>query len=206
MLSGEVRCLSEVRDGYCTHVCTVDTDCCKEGVVGECKTDLTEVCAPFESTSGDMCFLSCESDALRDANGAATPDADPQEYCQRAAGTDFECRASGGGNPRKICMPYTCSVGADCAAVADCASGLECITAFNGGYCGKANCTANADCPDPMNDACVTAKDGKNYCFKKCGSNTDCTVCRDPRWPATCTPADQVTFAEAGTTGSVCVP
>jgi hypothetical protein len=48
LLAGEVQCLDRVRDGYCTHLCETDEDCC--AVEGECDTNLRQVCSPFEST------------------------------------------------------------------------------------------------------------------------------------------------------------
>src|SRR5687767_13139746 len=57
-LLGEPLCLTRVRDGYCTHTCEMDSDCC--AVEGECKSTLPQVCSPFESAEGTMCLLSCE--------------------------------------------------------------------------------------------------------------------------------------------------
>ncbi|HEV8244369.1 MAG TPA: hypothetical protein VGP93_01240, partial [Polyangiaceae bacterium] len=160
-LQGDAVCLTEVRDGYCTHTCDTDDNCC--AVAGECKTDLPQVCSPFESTTDKKCFLSCEP-----ADVAAVPDvADDQEYCQREASRDFICRSSGGGGEnRKVCVPGACGVGADCAVDADCGVDLVCVATFKGGYCTVPDCTVNADCP--MDSLCVTASDNKNYCFKSC--------------------------------------
>src|SRR5947209_5988977 len=58
-LKGEVQCLDRVANGYCTHLCQTDADCC--AVSGECKTGFKQVCGPFESTGQMMCFLSCEA-------------------------------------------------------------------------------------------------------------------------------------------------
>ncbi len=195
-LQGDALCLDEVRDGYCTHTCTSDEDCC--AAMGECKTDLPQVCTPFESTNTTMCFLSCEPEDVD-----AVPEAvDENDYCQREASRDFICRASGGGDPHKICVPGDCGVGADCGVDADCTGGLTCVATFKGGYCTQADCTVNADCP--ADSLCVTAADNKNYCFKSCGAASDCSFCRASTYAASC--SDQVTFAESGTTGSVCLP
>ncbi len=107
-LSGEVVCLDRVTDGYCTHLCETDDDCC--AAPGECETDLRQVCSPFESTGMRFCFLSCEDEDLRPADAgapdSATPDVDPGEYCRREAHEDFICRSSGGGSKnRKVCVP-----------------------------------------------------------------------------------------------------
>src|ERR1051325_4987870 len=36
-LEGDPLCITRVRDGYCTHTCESDDNCC--AVSGECKTD-----------------------------------------------------------------------------------------------------------------------------------------------------------------------
>jgi hypothetical protein len=199
-LQGEPLCLDAIRGGYCTHTCADDGDCC--AVPGECKTSIKQVCSPFSSQDDKMCFLSCEPEDLVAAPGQ-TGDVNDQEYCQREAGRDFICKSSGGGNEnRKICVPGDCGVGAACAAAADCGAGLECITSIPGGYCGKKGCAANADCP--TDSLCVKHPDGQAYCFKSCAASTDCTFCRGYKDLAACT--DDVSFAEAGTIGTVCVP
>lgn len=199
-IKGTVSCLDRVRGGYCTHTCTSDGDCC--AAMGECKTGIKEVCSPFESTNTDMCFLSCEDSDLVAAPGQSGP-VDEQEYCQREAGRDFICRSSGGGSSnRKICVPGDCGVGAACKATTDCADGLTCELALQDGYCTVKDCTANAGCPEGT--LCVTSETGTNYCMKSCQGPTDCTFCRGYNDDVAC--SAEVTFAEAGTTGSVCVP
>jgi hypothetical protein len=98
-LVGEAVCLDKVTDGYCTHRCTQDSDCC--AAAGECPDAHSEVCAPFESTPELYCFLSCE-----DADIATTMLADADQYCKTYAGPVFGCRSTGGGaKNRKVCMP-----------------------------------------------------------------------------------------------------
>lgn len=98
-LLGEPRCLTRVPDGYCTHRCSSDTDCC--AVPGECPRGLPELCAPFESAGEMDCFLSCEA-AEVDRAGVS----DGNTFCQRYASPAFICRSSGGGtNNRKVCVP-----------------------------------------------------------------------------------------------------
>lgn len=95
-IKGTVMCLDKVTGGYCTHLCQKDADCC--AVSGECPSNHTEVCAPFESTGQMMCFLSCESDALDGTDANA--------YCGKYAGDAFSCRSTGGGSQnRMICSP-----------------------------------------------------------------------------------------------------
>jgi len=101
-LHGMVTCLTQLTNGYCTHTCQSDSDCC--AVPGECATGFKQVCASFESTGQHYCFLSCDA-----ADIAATPDAgttDPTAYCQTWAGAAFTCRSTGGGSAnRKFCGP-----------------------------------------------------------------------------------------------------
>lgn len=194
-LKGDAVCVTRVRDGYCTHTCQADADCCAAD--GECDSGLVEVCSPFESMDGMHCFVSCESE---DVSAAGATDA--EEYCQKKASADFICRSSGGGsNNRKICVPGDCGVGADCDDDADCASGLACVTNARGGYCSQDDCTANADCPG--GSLCVAVSGSVNRCYRACSAASDCTFCRSDT-SATC--SEDVTFVEGGTTGSVCVP
>jgi hypothetical protein len=198
-IQGEVMCLDRVRGGYCTHDCTADEDCC--AAQGECEAGIAQVCSPFESTGETMCFLSCEEANLVPAQGQSGP-VDEQEYCQRKAGRDFICRSSGGGTDnRKVCVPGDCGVGADCDSDAACATGLVCLTSFLGGYCGTKDCALDADCP--ADSRCVE-DGGSTYCYRTCGADTDCSFCRGSDVFAAC--RDDVAFADAATTGSVCVP
>jgi hypothetical protein len=98
-LLGAPLCLTQVPNGYCTHGCTADSDCC--AVAGECPQAQAEVCAPFESTGGMDCFLSCEADVVSKAGFA-----DDTAFCQKYSNTAFICRSTGGGsNNRKVCVP-----------------------------------------------------------------------------------------------------
>jgi hypothetical protein len=97
-LMGAAECLDKVSGGYCTHHCAADTDCC--ALKGECPGNRAEVCAPFESTTDQYCFLSCEAADLKAANLT-----DANKYCQTYAAASFTCRSTGGGtNNRKVCM------------------------------------------------------------------------------------------------------
>lgn len=194
-LHGEVLCLDRVREGYCTHVCVEDTDCC--AVEGECLTDFPQVCSPFESAEGKMCFLSCEGDVV-DASGAP----DEQSFCHDNVSSDFICRSSGGGSEnRKVCTPGDCDVGASCNDDLPCPGDLDCLDGFDGGYCGRSGCAANADCP---NDSVCVELDDENYCVKRCTVDGDCALCRPDDAAAACT--TDVVFVEAGTDTAVCVP
>ncbi len=95
-LAGEVVCIDRVPQGYCSHRCQADADCCAAD--GECDIGLSQVCAPLESSPDQYCFLSCEA--------ADVGSEDPGAYCLRLAGAGFGCRSTGGGaNNRKICLP-----------------------------------------------------------------------------------------------------
>ena len=105
-LKGAPRCIDKVTNGYCTHLCTTDADCC--AVPGECKTGFKQVCAPFESTGEKYCFLSCEPADIAAAPDAGAGDAgDPgSSYCVNNASSEFGCRSTGGGaENRKVCLP-----------------------------------------------------------------------------------------------------
>lgn len=194
-LQGEVLCLDRVEDGYCTHACVDDTDCC--AVPGECATDLPQVCSPFESADGKMCFLSCENE---DVEAAGAPD--EQSFCQHEVGASFICRSSGGGNEnRNICVPGACGIGAACGEDADCGADFECLGGFDGGYCGTRDCGTDGDCPG--DSRCITIDD-TNICVKRCESDGDCGLCRGEDVAAACT--EDVAFVDADGGGSVCVP
>jgi len=92
-------------------------------------------------------------------------------------------------------------VGAECTSNDNCdtAIALTCITDFKGGYCGKANCTENAECP--AGSICVTDS-GTNYCFLVCTDKTECNLHRTTD-EANCS-AD-ITKVEAGD-DKVCIP
>src|SRR5690606_27500335 len=73
-----------------------------------CATDLKQVCSPFTSTGSKYCFLSCEDEDLRAADGGLPDGAvlDADEYCKREAHPDFICRSTGGGaENRRVCVP-----------------------------------------------------------------------------------------------------
>lgn len=98
---GDPNCFTNVEGGYCSHTCASDAECCS--VEGECdfgeRGQLSEVCAPFESFDDTWCFISCEDDIL-----AALPEQDRDTYCEDVS-PDLHCRATGGGDPRKVCLP-----------------------------------------------------------------------------------------------------
>ncbi len=105
-LKGAAVCIDRVENGYCTHKCQTDADCC--ATPGECRTGLRQVCAPFESTGDKYCFLSCEAADIASATDAGASDAgsDGNAYCENNASSEFSCRSTGGGSEnRKVCLP-----------------------------------------------------------------------------------------------------
>ncbi len=145
-LSGAVACLSNVENGYCTHECTEDTECC--AVEGECQTDLAQVCASFTSASAKYCFLSCEDEDIANAAGGAgggggaggaAGGLTPDEYCKRYAHPSFVCRSTGGGiENRKACMPGGIGAGGAGGLPGTAGAGGEPGTAGAGGAPGGA--------------------------------------------------------------------
>lgn len=112
---GTVTCLSKVENGYCTHTCKDDRECC--AVPGECRTGVKQVCASFENQPEQYCFLSCEDEDIQraiDANkntafydgGVTDAGSVADAYCQSYAGASTSCRSTGGGRAnRKVCVP-----------------------------------------------------------------------------------------------------
>ncbi len=98
-LRGDVVCIDKVEYGYCTHNCQTDADCC--AVPGECRTNIQQVCSPFENMSQKRCFLSCEAaDLPGDYKGEA------DRFCSDYMFAGWTCASSGGGSEnRKICKP-----------------------------------------------------------------------------------------------------
>jgi hypothetical protein len=92
-------------------------------------------------------------------------------------------------------------VGAQCTQSEQCTEGQTCLP-FKGGYCGLADCTANAGCPS--GSLCVTHDDGKNYCFRSCVEKSECNRNRSAEVEANC--VSSVDFAEAATQAKACVP
>lgn len=98
-LQGDAVCVNKVPNGYCTHTCESDVDCC--AVPGECRTTFPQACSPFESTGDKYCFLSCEDSDLQNAGYT-----DATAFCHAYANAGFTCKSSGGGaQNRKICVP-----------------------------------------------------------------------------------------------------
>lgn len=99
-LQGQVTCLTQLQNGYCSHTCTADADCC--AVPGECASGAKEICSPLQSAPQTYCFLSCAAADIPASAGTT----DPGVYCQRFANATFTCRSTGGGaNNKKFCGP-----------------------------------------------------------------------------------------------------
>jgi hypothetical protein len=97
-------------------------------------------------------------------------------------------------------------IGGECATAEDCDDNdddtppLECVTAFKGGYCGRAGCTSNADCPEKS--ICVTHEQ-VNYCFLVCTSKSQCNQNRTVDNESNC--SSNIDPVEGGE-DKVCVP
>jgi len=95
---GQIVCLNQVPGGYCTHGCTSDADCC--AVPGECRTNVSQVCGPFESTGQLLCFVSCDPIDIQWSG------LDETSYCQAYVHPSFSCRSTGGGTTNRfVCVP-----------------------------------------------------------------------------------------------------
>ncbi len=115
LIKGTVTCLTKIPNGYCTHECNDDSDCC--AAPGECLTGVKQVCSPFENQTKKYCFLSCEDEDIDRAiaanadagyydGGAVDGSTVEDEYCRGYAAPSTTCRSSGGGSQnRKVCIP-----------------------------------------------------------------------------------------------------
>ncbi|MBW2527949.1 MAG: hypothetical protein JRI23_27460 [Deltaproteobacteria bacterium] len=157
-IQGDIECLDRVEDGYCTHQCTSDDDCC--AVEGECAPDALEVCGPFESTGLNLCFLSCEDEDVGSG--------DPTEYCE-SFHPDFICRSTGGGSSnKKVCVP---GGGQLCETADGCPGDWPhcCLDAAEEYRCTSANdapnrvclCAETADCPAELGNCCDDGNGGQ---------------------------------------------
>ncbi len=94
-------------------------------------------------------------------------------------------------------------VGASCKQDTDCKQeGQKCLTQFKQGYCGIANCTKSADCP--QGSACITHTDAKNYCFRICSDKPECNVNRPADAESNC--SANVTFVSGEKSIKACIP
>ncbi|HXU02334.1 MAG TPA: hypothetical protein VN903_15315 [Polyangia bacterium] len=94
-------------------------------------------------------------------------------------------------------------VGSECSDMVKCSEADQvCLTAFKGGYCGRADCVHDTDCP--AGSACVTADNGMNYCFLICADKPDCNVRRSLDNESNCT--SSLAFADGTKDRKVCNP
>ena len=90
-LKGTPACLTSVGNGYCTHTCASNADCCS-GPDNCAAADIKEICGSFESSGANYCFVSCAAADLP----AGTTDA--SAFCAKTVGGSSSCRSSGGGS------------------------------------------------------------------------------------------------------------
>jgi len=95
-------------------------------------------------------------------------------------------------------------VGSGCTQDIDCSDGGQSCLAFNGGYCGLEDCTADTVCP--AGSACVAHDDGRNYCFLICTDKNQCNQTRPADALANC--SANISFVNPNTdvTWKACVP
>jgi hypothetical protein len=94
-------------------------------------------------------------------------------------------------------------VGAACTQDSDCLEDLQVCLSFKGGYCGIADCQADADCPS--GSACVFHGDGRNYCFLICTDKPQCNLYRPVDSESNC--SANVTFTNGSNSSQkACVP
>ena len=95
-------------------------------------------------------------------------------------------------------------VGAACDKDADCfinGMPLVCLP-FKGGYCGLADCQADAECP--AGSGCVAHDDGSNYCFLLCTDKPQCNYTRPVEIEANC--SSNIDFLDNAKGSKACVP
>jgi len=93
-------------------------------------------------------------------------------------------------------------VGAACSRDEDCTEPGQVCLAFKGGYCGVADCTADAQCP--AGSACVTHDDQRNYCFLICTDKVQCNQTRPADIESNC--SSSITFVDDNPEFKACVP
>ena len=100
-------------------------------------------------------------------------------------------------------------VGAECSTNEDCPPqdglALECLTQFDGGYCGRVDCSGDVDCPE--GSACVTQEEGAqaaNYCFRVCRDKPECNENRTEENASNC--SSNVVFVDDRGERKACVP
>jgi hypothetical protein len=95
-------------------------------------------------------------------------------------------------------------IAGECKTDADCKTdGLTCLLDFKGGYCGVADCTKNADCPE--SSLCVT-ENSKNYCFRSCTDKVECNANRSTDNEANCSASFNLANQDDTTKLKACLP
>lgn len=97
-------------------------------------------------------------------------------------------------------------IGGECTVNNDCNQELDtlaCLSEFKGGYCGKADCSSNLDCP--VGSVCV-AHEGSNYCFRSCAEKVECNENRSLENEANCSGSFTLANISDSTTLKACIP
>ena len=95
-------------------------------------------------------------------------------------------------------------IGAQCGTSDDCLvdDNQVCLTEFTGGYCGRADCASDLDCP--VDSACIAFTATETYCFRTCADKIECNANRDADVEANC--SSNVTFTDGTQGRKACVP
>jgi len=130
----------------------------------------------------------------------------PWKFLSIAVFSLLPCFAAGCGDDDEgggISQAQRRGVGAACTRNEDCTEPGQICLAFKGGYCGVADCTADAQCP--AGSACVAHDDGRNYCFLICTDKLQCNQTRPVDIESNC--SANITFVGDDKTGyKACVP
>lgn len=102
----------------------------------------------------------------------------------------------------RVGVGASCITDDDCPQPGDASAPQQKCLDFDGGYCGIAECTGNADCPD--GSACVAHDDGVNYCFRICLDKKECNLNRDADAESNC--SSNIEFVDPKTNVKACVP
>lgn len=97
-------------------------------------------------------------------------------------------------------------IGGECTLTEECNQSLDsltCLSEFKGGYCGKADCQNNADCP--TGSVCVN-HDGTNFCFRSCADKLECNENRTIDNEANCSSSFDLAEQSDTTSLKACIP
>ncbi len=97
-------------------------------------------------------------------------------------------------------------IGGECTITDECNQSIDtltCLTVFKGGYCGKADCQSNFDCPE--GSICVN-HEGSNYCFRSCADKLECNSNRTAENESNCSSSFDLAEKSDTTSLKACIP